>query len=134
MPHELKDIREYQEETQHIAPKVGSIWRHYKGTYYRVTGMIMKESSEELEVCYEELSEPLLYPWSRPISEWFEWIEQDEKSVMRFEMVKEKEPDKSFSQCILEKWSEAWRSYHAHELMFFAAILCGAAIVYSKLI
>lgn len=68
-------------------PPVGSTWRHYKGDLYIVKGHVVKESTEEVEVCYQAMIAPLSIPWSRPINEWNESVEYEGKSVPRFKMI-----------------------------------------------
>jgi hypothetical protein len=59
------------------APHPRTLWRHYKGTTYRVLGVARNsEKPTEFLVVYEELT-PSLYqqvPWCRPLSMWHELI------------------------------------------------------------
>lgn len=71
-------------------PKPSSVWKHYKGDFYIVIGIVMRESSHEIEVCYESLeSESSLHiQWIRPLREWTETIINcNGKNVKRFTKV-----------------------------------------------
>jgi hypothetical protein len=86
MSHDLSSI---ERKIQHCLadlnnPKKGSIWKHYKGNKYVMTGYIIKESTEEVEVCYVDLDNPLPCSWSRPLSEWNDDIEYNGKVMKRF--------------------------------------------------
>lgn len=65
-------------------PKPGSIWQHYKGDLYLIEGLVMKESTEEIEVCYSNVKRPLPIPWTRPLSEWNELLDHNGVQVRRF--------------------------------------------------
>lgn len=65
-------------------PKPFSIWKHYKGEFYLIRGFVMKESTEEIEVCYSNLTKPLLYPCCCPFVEWNEIVQYNGNHVKRF--------------------------------------------------
>ena len=66
---------------------IGSIWQHYKGGFYVVEGFAMRESSHTIDVLYKSNTNPLPYPWSRPITEWHEIIASGDKPMKRFVML-----------------------------------------------
>lgn len=67
-------------------PKIGSIWKHYKGNRYVVQGLGILESNEDIVVIYSCEHKLLSYsvPWIRPLSEWNEEISESQK---RFTLV-----------------------------------------------
>lgn len=79
---DFEAIRKLQEETP--VPATGSLWRHYKGGLYEVFGHCMKESTQEIEVLYNNIEHPMAYPWSRPLKEWEEIVDGGKK---RYEYV-----------------------------------------------
>lgn len=69
-------------------PKPRSIWRHYKGDLYSVKRLVMRESTEEIDVCYKKFeNSPLLFNWSRPLKEWNEMVDYNGTQVKRFVFV-----------------------------------------------
>ena len=88
MSHNLDCVLKAQEDLfiSRKAPKKDSIWRHYKGDLYIVKSLVMRESSESFDVVYTRLGMDMLYPWSRPMEEWFEIVNHEGKSVQRFEL------------------------------------------------
>ena len=77
------------QETQSRAtndPKRGDLWRHYKGTTYKV--IVVSEHSEtgQTMVIYMEHNREPAKHWARPLSMWHEEIED---GVHRFERVAE---------------------------------------------
>ena len=66
------------------------VYRHYKGNQYEVIGFAKHSETLENMVIYKAL-----YgeggTWVRPLSMWENLIEVDGKTVMRFEIVKERE-------------------------------------------
>ena len=92
MSHDFDLVEKKQHEIllQPDIPKQFSIWQHYKGELYYVQGLVMKESTEELEVCYSKLGRSLPCPWSRPISEWNESVKNgDGTYVKRFTKIQD---------------------------------------------
>lgn len=65
-------------------PRLYSVWRHYKGGLYMITGYVMKESTEDLEICYTNINHSLLLPWIRPFSQWHELVSLLDPPVPRF--------------------------------------------------
>jgi hypothetical protein len=79
MSYDFALVERKQKEFLHSAtPRPHSVWRHYKGDCYVVHGLVMKESTEELEVCYSKIDKPLPLPWSGPLSEWNEIVQDGE--------------------------------------------------------
>lgn len=69
-------------------PKPFSIWRHYKGDEYQCLPVCIRESTEQIEILYLSVKDPLPIPWSRPYSEWKEIVEYKGEKVPRFTLVK----------------------------------------------
>lgn len=65
-------------------PKPGSTWRHYKGDVYKVECLGMREATNDYEVCYFALKEPLDIFWIRPLSEWNETVTYEGNQINRF--------------------------------------------------
>jgi hypothetical protein len=84
MSHNIDLVREKQLKFKSIAPPLFSTWRHYKGEVYLVNGFVMRESTEEMEICYLKVGESLTYSWCRPLSEWEELVEHNGGLVKRF--------------------------------------------------
>ena len=70
-------------------PAEGSRWRHYKGGIYMIVGCATEESSLQAVVVYR--SELTGYVWTRPMSDFFGMIKQDDgrPAVPRFALVAE---------------------------------------------
>lgn len=52
-------------------PKPYNVWRHYKGDYYIIHFLSIRESTEDIEVCYTSISDDDdSIVWTRPLSEW----------------------------------------------------------------
>lgn len=68
-------------------PKPNSIWRHYKGDEYQCLAVCIRESTEEVEILYKAVNNPLPIPWSRPYSEWKENIVFQGERVKRFTLI-----------------------------------------------
>jgi hypothetical protein len=85
------DVLEKQkaQEANSDTPKGSSIWQHYKGDYYVVSGLTMYEPTEEFLVLYYPREKTLIYPWSRPLVEWTQMVEYQGKQVQRFTLVKQ---------------------------------------------
>lgn len=81
------------ETVMQVPPKVNSVWRHFKGTYYVVKSVAFhteqfdqSKPSESALVIYQAFtSDPTV--WARPLSMWFERVEVDGKSIPRFTRV-----------------------------------------------
>jgi hypothetical protein len=91
MAHDNKTIRERTLQALENAntPKAGSLWKHYKGDFYRVQGLVVREATEQLEVCYFAEDDPLPCPWTRPLVEWLDTVSHQGSSVRRFSLVEE---------------------------------------------
>ena len=92
--HDLESIERKQRELlEHVdVPKQSSIWQHYKGDLYRVEGLVMREGTEEIDVCYLNVKRPLPLPWSRPLTEWNDLVDINGKQVRRFVLVDSETP------------------------------------------
>lgn len=64
-------------------PKLGSLWKHYKGALYRVLSIGVRESTLDFEVCYSSLDQRNLV-WIRPLSEWTETVTWKGQQLSRF--------------------------------------------------
>jgi hypothetical protein len=69
------------------APKIGDMYKHYKGDLYKVTGIALNSSSDEdewlvvYEPSYENAAAPLFV---RPLAEWSSMVEWEGQTVPRF--------------------------------------------------
>lgn len=87
MSHDTQATLEAQRKVleDYQTPKIGSLYRHYKGTIYRVNGIVWREVTEEPVVIYSEAeNNVLLFPWERPLWQWNEMVEHEGRSVKRF--------------------------------------------------
>lgn len=83
-PHSSHDeLRERQEQPLIDLP-LNSVWRHYKGGLYKISGFVMRESTEDIEVCYFDFEDPLPYPWCRPVAEWIGLVNHEGKFKRRY--------------------------------------------------
>lgn len=65
-------------------PKVGEVYKHYKGGLYRVVGMALS-SADEWVVVYEAMYEnPAAKLFTRPLVEWGEVVLWQGTKVERF--------------------------------------------------
>ena len=67
------------------------IYKHYKGGEYQLLYVAKNEKDQKETVVYKSLSDNKI--WTRPLSQWIELIEMDEKSVKRFEYIRASEED-----------------------------------------
>lgn len=65
-----------------LAPQPNTVWRHYKGTIYRVLGTSKHTETGELLVVYTERMQSSKMIWARPLSMWHDDIGE---GVPRFE-------------------------------------------------
>ena len=73
------------------APKIGEVYRHYKGDLYEVTALVFHSNDEEWMVVYKPLyANPIAHLFTRPAREWneeTEWpVASGQKSV-RFRLI-----------------------------------------------
>jgi hypothetical protein len=67
------------------APKVGEVYKHYKGDPYKVVSLALHANDEEWMVVYEPLYENPAAPlFTRPLREWGEQVEWQGQTVERF--------------------------------------------------
>ncbi len=64
-------------------PKVGTIYRHYKGSEYRVLAVARHSESEEELVVYQDIAHPEKI-WARPLAMFMGTVDVDGKTISRF--------------------------------------------------
>lgn len=70
------------------APKVGAVYKHYKGDPYKVIALALHSNDDEWMVVYEPLYENADAPlFTRLLREWGEIVEWQGEKVMRFALV-----------------------------------------------
>lgn len=70
------------------APKIGEVYRHYKGDHYQVVERALHSNDDEWMVVYKPLYEnPDAHLFTRPLREWDEVVEWKGKNVVRFVQV-----------------------------------------------
>lgn len=71
-----------------ICPKVGEVYRHYKGDLYKVVLIAEHNDPDELCVIYEAVYENPAFPhYSRLLKSWQEEVEWNGERVKRFTKV-----------------------------------------------
>lgn len=73
--------------SESVLPPVGSMWRHYKGGYYRIEGYTVREFDGRLQVVYSDYYHPRQFPWNRPFAEWAEKVEAGGVKLKRFSYI-----------------------------------------------
>lgn len=69
------------------APKVGEVYKHYKGENYKVVGLAL-HSDETWLVVYEPMYENAVSKlFTRPVAQWREVVEWEGARVERFSRV-----------------------------------------------
>lgn len=71
-------------------PKIGGIYRHFKGNQYQVIDIVRHSETTEEMVLYKPLYKSKDFPnqmWVRPIGMFLETVERDGKKFPRFELV-----------------------------------------------
>lgn len=71
----------------HNAPKIGTIWKHYQGDLFVVSGIATDRTTKKLQVCYYTERELLLYVWVMSLDRWHQKIGHNGKIVPRFSEV-----------------------------------------------
>ncbi len=66
-------------------PKIGEIYRHFKGRMYAIVQIARHSETLELYVVYESLDGN--HTWIRPLNMFCEHIEKDGKKIQRFTRV-----------------------------------------------
>ena len=69
------------------------LYRHYKGTHYKVIGVAKHSETNENMVVYRALYGSFGL-WVRPLNMFIESVEQEGKHVPRFELVKEQSSER----------------------------------------
>lgn len=71
------------------APKIGEVYQHYKGDFYKVTELALHSNDEEWMAVYAPLYEnPDAHLFTRPLREWFEEVEWKGEKTQRFTLQK----------------------------------------------
>ena len=70
------------EEVEVSEPKLGSVWRHYKGGMYVVVGIAKHSETLETMVAYCRTDSNEV--WVRPLQMWHELVDLNGKTVYRF--------------------------------------------------
>ena len=72
-------------------PKIGGIYKHFKGNKYKVIDIVRHSETTEEMVLYKPLYKNKDFPnqmWVRPLKMFLETVERDGKKFPRFEFVK----------------------------------------------
>jgi hypothetical protein len=68
--------------------EVNSVYKHYKGNYYKVLNIAIHTETDEKMVIYQALyGENLI--WCRPASIWNDRVEFNGENIKRFELIKD---------------------------------------------
>ena len=73
-------------------PKIGGVYKHFKGNYYRVIDIVRHSETNEEMVLYVPLYLNEEFPgslWVRPLEMFLETVERDGKKFPRFKFVKD---------------------------------------------
>lgn len=69
------------------APKVGEVYRHYKGDQYKVLGIAL-DSTDQWVVVYEPMyGGAVASLFTRPVGEWHQLVEWQGAKVARFTLI-----------------------------------------------
>lgn len=60
-------------QPKEVTPEPGQVWKHYKGTHYRIVAFGTHSESQEPYVCYEHATYPDTV-WIRPYSMWHDEV------------------------------------------------------------
>jgi hypothetical protein len=78
-----------------VAPKIGSIWRHYKGDNYKVVGYSIYDDNCEFGIKYislkDERNQDEIIPWIRRFDEWKTVVYYKEDFHYRFTEISPKD-------------------------------------------
>ena len=69
-------------------PKVGAVYRHYKGNIYKVLHLARHSETHEEVVVYQSVTDPEKI-WVRPLGMFMEEVEWEGKTVLRFALISE---------------------------------------------
>lgn len=64
--------------------KVGSLYRHYKGSVYQLIGIGKNERDLTVVVLYKRFDTPDNQIWVRPLEEWHQLVLHNGQQVNRF--------------------------------------------------
>lgn len=76
--------------TDEKKPKIGGIYKHFKGNIYKVIDIVRHSETTEEMVLYKPLYKSKDFPnqmWVRPIEMFLEIIESDGKKIPRFKLI-----------------------------------------------
>lgn len=80
----------YRPPLDENTPKVGGVYRHYKGDLYEVTGLAIESNDDVWMVVYKPLYENADADlFVQPVSEWLQKKEFEGKTVDRFTLTSE---------------------------------------------
>lgn len=69
-------------------PKVGKLYKHYKGGTYRVLTLANHADTKEILVIYQSIEFSSIY--ARPLNDWFDDVTTDNNMPsLRFSIIKE---------------------------------------------
>lgn len=69
------------------APKVGEVYRHYKGDLYKIVGVALDHTDQWAVVYEAQYENPAASLFVRPLAEWGSVVEWEGTQVARFTLV-----------------------------------------------
>jgi hypothetical protein len=83
MAHESPDVLKMRLAAAEDLVALGSLWRHYNGSTYRVIGHAIDEASDQAGIAYAPADDPEL-KFFRLLSLWQEPVELNGQTIPRF--------------------------------------------------
>lgn len=78
----------YNEDLLRQVPKVGEVYRHFKGGEYIVVGLARCTETKRIRVMYRNTHEPTWkLPWDRSLTNWLEPVKVNGVQVSRFKLI-----------------------------------------------
>lgn len=72
------------------APKVGEVYRHYKGDFYKIVSLALHSNDEVWMVIYEAMYDsPDAELFVQPVSDFNKFMEWNGKTVKRFTLIED---------------------------------------------
>jgi len=68
-------------------PEKDSIWRHFKGTDYKVISIALDSDDLTWQVIYQRLDDSESNWWIRDVKEWYDVVESESGVIRRFTYV-----------------------------------------------